>query len=237
MSEITVARKQPMSGHPLHRRPRGPRRRSSLFRLAVTAALAVASWWLLGCQAGTSENAPTEVAKTPALERAERRLFDGAPPVIPHDPLGAACVTCHHAEGVAVPDLGFAPPSPHAGFGSATVGMSAISRCRQCHVFQQSEALFVANDFEGLRQDLRRGRRLNPLAPPVIPHRVFMREACLACHGGTAAREAIRTSHPERTRCLQCHLEQKLTTPLDPRPSQGGSTVAEGPVTPPRSAP
>ena len=49
---------------------------------------------------------------------------------------------------------------------------------------------------------------LNPLAPPVMPHSAFMRENCLACHSGPAAREEIRTPHPERPRCGQCHVQQ-----------------------------
>ena len=65
---------------------------------------------------------------------------------------------------------------------------------------------FVVNNFVGLEQDLRRGPRLNPLAPPTIPHKTFMRENCTACHSGTAAREEIRTPHPERQRCRQCHV-------------------------------
>ena len=228
--EITIVSNRSV---PWHRfgGPPGLRRRKPLLRL-FAVGLVAASGWLLGCDPG-GDAASQEVEKTSAVERAERRLFDGAPPVIPHDPLGAACVSCHNQEGVEVPNLGYAPPSPHAGYGAVeTAGMSAISRCRQCHVFQQTDAVFVANGFEGLRQDLRRGRRLNALAPPVIPHRVFMREACLACHDGPAAREAIRTSHPERERCLQCHLEQNLTTPFD----RGGpaEAVASGSA---RSAP
>jgi cytochrome c-type protein NapB len=146
-----------------------------------------------------------DAVKTAAVERALRRAYDGAPPVIPHEPLGAACIACHNRDGVAVPDLGFAPPSPH----EETRGMSAISRCRQCHVFRTTEEVFVANELDGLAQDLRHGGRLHDLAPPVIPHKVFMRENCQACHAGPAAREEIRTTHPERTRCRQCHLEQQ----------------------------
>lgn len=156
---------------------------------------------------GGDEGVGREGTKTAAVERAERRSFDGAPPVIPHEPFSAGCVSCHNSEGVAVPDVGFSPPSPH----EETAGMSAISRCRQCHVFRQSDTLFVENTFVGLRQDLRTGRRLNLLAPPVIPHQVLMRENCAACHAGPAAREEILTSHPDRVRCRQCHLEQ-LTT-------------------------
>lgn len=43
-------------------------------------------------------------------------------------------------------------------------------------------------------------------APPTIPHKTFMRENCTACYSGAAAREEIRTPHPERSRCRQCHV-------------------------------
>jgi cytochrome c-type protein NapB len=145
--------------------------------------------------------------KTAALQRAERRLYDGAPPVIPHEEQSATCTSCHNQEGMSVAGLGFAPPSPH----SETAGLGEVRYCRQCHLFQRVADpgdVFVANTFVGLSQDLRHGRRLNPLAPPVIPHRVFMRENCVACHSGPAAREEIRTSHPERMNCRQCHVEQ-----------------------------
>ena len=144
------------------------------------------------------------VVKTAAHVRAERRLYDGAPPMIPHPSFGSACIACHHREGVAVPGVGFAPPSPH---GEEAIAGS-LQRCQQCHLFQTAAPPFVANTFSGLRQDLRRGRRLYDGAPPVIPHQVLMRANCLACHSGAAAREDIRTSHPERSNCRQCHVEQ-----------------------------
>lgn len=140
--------------------------------------------------------------KSSAAVRARRRAYEGAPPVIPHRPFGASCISCHTAEGIAVSGEGFAPPSPHG----KTQGMGKMSRCQQCHVFVNTQELFTENNFSGLRQDLRHGNRLNPFAPPVIPHALFMREDCLACHSGLAAREEIRTSHSERQRCLQCHL-------------------------------
>ena len=160
--------------------------------------------------------------KTTATARAERRLFDGAPPVIPHEHFGAACLSCHGERGMSVPGVGFSPPSPHgntAGMGavaavdttSFTVA-ATVARCEQCHVYQLAGEPWRKNSFAGLRQDLREGRRLNPLAPPVIPHRVFMRENCHACHTGPAAREEIRTDHPDRPRCQQCHVEQVTTT-------------------------
>ncbi|HEX6201195.1 MAG TPA: cytochrome c3 family protein, partial [Thermoanaerobaculia bacterium] len=153
--------------------------------------------------------------KSSAAERADRRLYDGAPPVVPHGEIGIACIECHDREGVAVAGLGFAPPSPHSG----TPGLSGAANCRQCHVDgsgARSIEPFVANAFAGLRQDLRSGARLSPLAPPVIPHAVFLRGDCLACHAGPAAREEIRTSHPERARCRQCHVEQRVDTVFAP---------------------
>jgi nitrate reductase (cytochrome), electron transfer subunit len=155
--------------------------------------------------------------KTVAAARAERRLYDGAPPTIPHAAMGAACASCHTAFGMAVEGLGFAPPSPH----EDTRGLSAISRCEQCHVYQTAAAPFRANAFAGLRQDLRHGRRLHDFAPPVIPHKTFMRENCAACHSGPAAREEIRTSHPDRPRCRQCHLEQVTTESFVPARRRG----------------
>ncbi len=146
--------------------------------------------------------APAVADKSPAKVRAERRLFDGAPPTIPHENFGIECTACHNAEGMEVDDVGFAPPSPH----DQTRGMGALARCRQCHVFIETDEESVKNGFVGLRQDLRKGKRLNPLSPPTIPHKTFMRDNCVACHSGPAAREEIRTPHPERLRCVQCHV-------------------------------
>jgi cytochrome c-type protein NapB len=134
--------------------------------------------------------------------RAARRLYDGAPPVIPHDPFGADCSACHDAFGAAVEGVGFAPASPHTN----TEKADATLRCRQCHVFVTTNDFFVDTEFVGLRQDLRRGSRLYDGAPPTIPHKILMRENCLACHAGPGARAEIVTTHPERTRCRQCHV-------------------------------
>ncbi len=143
--------------------------------------------------------------KSTAEVRAARRLFDGAPPVIAHDDFGAACISCHNPRGMNVPGIGFAPPPPHR----HTTPPSAMSRCRQCHVFAETETLFRASSFIGLRQDLRKGKRQNKYAPPVIPHQILLRENCQACHDGPAAREEIRCSHPQRQHCRQCHLETR----------------------------
>jgi cytochrome c-type protein NapB len=73
-------------------------------------------------------------------------------------------------------------------------------------VFQTTTDTLVTNDFQAFPQDLRKGDRLYAHAPPVIPHGVFMREDCAACHDGVAARPEIRCTHPERLNCVQCHV-------------------------------
>jgi cytochrome c-type protein NapB len=149
--------------------------------------------------------------KSAASVRAQRRMYDGAPPVIPHPEFGAACSSCHGETGIEVEGVGYSPPSPH----ERTAGLSAVSRCVQCHVFARTQVELVANAFAGLRQDLRPSGRQHALAPPVLPHRVFMRENCAACHSGPAAREEIRCGHPDRTRCLQCHVPQVGNEPFE----------------------
>jgi len=179
---------------------------SALFVVGGAAALTVA----LACSPGGEEGripvpGVEGAVKSTAEVRAARRAFDGAPPVIPHEGFGVACQDCHDADGSPVADLGYAPPNPHL----LTPGLGETARCEQCHVFQQSDGLFTASVFEPLRQDLRRGERWWEHAPPLIPHGLLLRENCLACHAGPAAREEIRCTHPERPRCLQCHLVQE----------------------------
>jgi hypothetical protein len=140
--------------------------------------------------------------KSTASVRAERRAYDGAPPTVPHQDFGAACSACHDRRGRSVPGVGFAPASPH----DDTSKAGATTRCRQCHVFITTDELFVVSEFVGIPQDLVAGDRATAGAPPRIPHRILMREDCAACHDGPAAREEIRTSHPERVRCRQCHV-------------------------------
>jgi len=182
-----------------------PRLTSLLFAAAIAAATFAG-----GCgqdpHAVAVPGHPT-ATKTSATHRAERRLFDGAPPVIPHQDFGAACLSCHKT-GMAVPDVGYAPVVPHDNV--EIPGL--MSRCRQCHVHVNADDEFTENDFVGLAQDLRKGERLFPTAPPVMPHPKLLRENCLACHDGPAAREEIRCSHPERVRCTQCHAEQVVET-------------------------
>jgi cytochrome c-type protein NapB len=113
--------------------------------------------------------------------------------------------------------MGFAPANPHVETGRA----GSMTNCRQCHVHATKSGEFVASQFHGMPQIIRRGERLYQGAPPVIPHSVSMRGNCLACHAGAAARPEIRTSHPERSNCVQCHAhpqseaaEKRLSVPI-----------------------
>ena len=160
---------------------------------------------LAGCLSlpDPEEQATAGVEPASWSERAERRLYDGAPPVIPHDPLGASCVSCHVTLKPASPGLGVPPSAPHG----LTPGLSNTSRCVQCHVFRLTDGTFAENDFTPRRRTGYRGDRLYEGAPPVMPHPLHMREDCAACHAGPGARPEIATTHPERTRCRQCHAE------------------------------
>ena len=178
---------------------RGPIRARLTICVLAGAALTTS-----GCSYGDRVPVPDRdgAVKSTAVARAKRRAYDGAPPTIPHQLFGASCSACHNAQGQSVSGVGFAPASPHEG----TMKAGATMRCRQCHVLVTDGGLFVASEYEPLEQNLRHGGRATPGAPPTIPHRILMRENCVACHDGPGAREEVRTTHPERRRCRQCHI-------------------------------
>ncbi len=156
-----------------------------------------------------------EQDRTAAVEaRAQRRAFSGAPPVIPHaiDQTSAdSCMACH-GEGLKVGTV-VAPRMSHELYIS----------CTQCHVEMTNRAMppmvalrVGANRFDGLAAP-GPGERAWPGAPPTVPHTTWMRENCMSCHG-ELAQQGLRTSHPWRTSCNQCHapsatLDQVQTSP------------------------
>jgi nitrate reductase (cytochrome), electron transfer subunit len=144
-----------------------------------------------------------------------RRAYPGAPPWIPHpvddgDPLERGCLACH-VDGGWVPRFqAYAPVVPHPDFTS----------CRQCHVPRTGQESFRPTTWEtvpGPRID----RSALPGSPPPIPHALQMRENCVACHGGPAAVVEIRTTHPERVSCRQCHALGDRPAAFE-RPGAGG---------------
>ncbi len=131
--------------------------------------------------------------------RVELRYYAYAPPLIPHEVLNRDCLDCHET-GLVVE--GFkAPVTPHP----------ELVNCEQCHV-RADERIppFKRNRFVGW-QEPTRAVRPQPAGPPLIPHRVFMRERCLVCHNDPSRDEITQTTHPERVNCLQCHVEQDPT--------------------------
>ena len=145
-----------------------------------------------------------EEGKQEALQlRASRRAYAGAPPVVPHPVKqrgDLACVACH-SSGVRVKGQ-LAPPMSH----------EPMSNCTQCHVASSkpmpgapstSYQMSTENTFDGLPEPYN-GEQAWIGAPPTIPHSTQMRSDCASCHG-LNGRQGLRTSHPWRQNCVQCH--------------------------------
>lgn len=143
----------------------------------------------------------------------ERRAFPGAPPSIPHEVeaemiTGEACLGCHRYGGWTPKFEAFAPVTPHP----------QLVSCQQCHVARVEETVFRPNRF--VRPDRPPIKQAAlPGSPPPMPHGLRMRENCAACHAGPAAPSELRTDHPERVGCMQCHV---------PRETEPGETWARG---------
>lgn len=140
-----------------------------------------------------------------AAYRRVQRAYDGAPPVVPHAVRALQrqeCLTCH-AEGMDLGKDGLAPRTPHP----------EQTQCLQCHVesIARGEGLAV-NTFVGL-QEPERGTRAFKGAPPTVPHDLTTRHNCLGCHGDRGG-TPIRTPHPDRVNCRQCHVAARADLPV-----------------------
>jgi nitrate reductase (cytochrome), electron transfer subunit len=168
-------------------------------------------------------NAPATADERMAAtaRRLERRAYDGAPPVVPH-PIdqhsAASCLACH-ADGKII-----------KGRVASKVSHQHYSSCTQCHVPSSglvaggtAESGFpplASNEFSGL-ETYGSGQRAYHGAPPTIPHPTIMRSDCASCHGISGA-VGLKTSHPWRQSCTQCHapsaeLDQRLLRAESPR--------------------
>lgn len=144
---------------------------------------------------------PQQGVQTRALKTYyQRRAYPGAPPVIPHevDPEIARTMNCNvcHANGGYTPKFNaYAPVTPHPQY----------QNCMQCHVESTVDSKFVATTWQSVPPpDIHRPAL--PGSPPPIPHTLQLRENCLSCHAGPSAVPEVRTSHPERVNCRQCHV-------------------------------
>jgi len=146
-------------------------------------------------------------------ERAKRRAYAGAPPTIPHavqQKNPAACLACH-GEGAEI-----------AGKQAPAMSHKSYSMCTQCHAMEREEHAFVTtlgsypeeHGFVGA-QEVETGARYHDGAPPQIPHSVFMRENCSSCHG-VHGDLGMKSTHPERQNCKQCHAAAAEHEPAGP---------------------
>ncbi|MGJ8649711.1 MAG: nitrate reductase cytochrome c-type subunit [Opitutaceae bacterium] len=150
---------------------------------------------------------PIQLLATAAVlreKRNARRAYDGAPPIVPHpitQDSAASCLQCH-SKATQIGDV-VAPGISHPIYTS----------CTQCHVSDKGLGsrwntaefdLHTGNRFAG-NYDAKPVERAYTDSPPTIPHQVHMRQNCMSCHGelGTSP---IRTTHPERQSCTQCHV-------------------------------
>jgi cytochrome c-type protein NapB len=192
---------------------------------------ALAGWAVANDPAGAPDSSPAAPApRFPALKREipvapmEDRAFWGAPPPVPHrvysERDSGACLECHALKkrvGLGQRDTA---PVPHAEF----------SQCLQCHVKGYDgrfEKPWVENTFVGLAPP-GKGSRATPVSPPTVPHRVFLREHCLSCHGPKGDLP-LQTTHPERSQCLQCHvpeaaLDYTRPLPMAPPPPEAADS-------------
>ncbi len=159
-------------------------------------------------------------------ERAERRAFDGAPPTIPHAINYRdvqSCVVCHNQDANVLV----------GGIRTPAMSHHYMSSCTQCHapseglsivVRSGTTGLVVENKFKG-NKHYGKGSRAFQGAPPTVPHPIWMRQNCSSCHG-VGMPDAIVTSHPQRSNCLQCHAQnanydnREGVTSLTPSKSQ-----------------
>ena len=128
------------------------------------------------------------------------RAYPGAPPRIPHELSEdefrtTQCTVCHERGGYSSRFAAYTPVTPHPEF----------ENCLQCHVPEQSSSDFVQLDWRPEAWPPV-GQRAMEGSPPWIPHDLQMRGNCLSCHGGPSAVAEIRTTHPERANCRQCHV-------------------------------
>jgi cytochrome c-type protein NapB len=139
-------------------------------------------------------------------DRAHRRAFFGAPPVIPHpvdDSSSGSCLACHRT-GVKV-----------AGKIAYPISHPPYANCLQCHAPSVGrlggDPPKLVTDFTRLDESTLASRAW-PGAPPRMPHGVWMRENCTSCHG-LVARPGLRTPHPNRQNCQQCHVPEGAVPP------------------------
>ena len=168
------------------------------------------------------------------------RAFSGGPPRVPHGLTSEEfrterCNVCHQRGGWVARFGTFAPVSPHPEYGACLQCHVArdelVDRplprdqadvvCLQCHVNPGAPPpSFVALDWTPAAWPST-GLQAAEGSPLLIPHSVESRSGCLACHAGPGAVVELRTDHPERVNCRQCHVPSATSEPPWAPPSSG----------------
>lgn len=174
------------------------------------------------------------------------RAYPGAPPRIPHgltptEFQTGGCKTCHERGGFSQRFGAYVPLTPHPEMGAclqchvgdaklmaiALPGADPSARCRQCHApgatrWSDSTLDWQPGTWPRLAATTP-GRN-----PPPIPHAPEMRGNCLACHAAPSAVAELRTRHPERANCRQCHVTAAPDTGVFVRRARPVLRVREG---------
>ena len=168
------------------------------------------------------------------------RAYSGAPPRIPHgltptEFRTGACKTCHERGGYSRRFAAYVPVTPHPERGlclQCHVGEDAVtgilrpssdpnSRCPQCHGSGGSPRAYADTTLDWRTAVWPRPTRRTPdRSPPSVPHDLLSRGNCLPCHAGPAAVAEIRTAHPERADCRQCHVTPEIEAGEFTRPAR-----------------
>lgn len=179
----------------------------------------------------STEARPPAHARTLTMYR-RLRAYPGAPPRIPHgltdeEFFGGTCNNCHERGGFVARFGTYAPVTPHPEYGAclqchaprdALVGIPAAGApgrdsCGQCHIDPGAPApTFVALDWRTMEWP-ETERRAMEGSPHWIPHDLQLRTNCVACHAGPGAEREIRTDHPDRAACRQCHVPVTTSEP------------------------
>jgi cytochrome c-type protein NapB len=172
------------------------------------------------------------------------RAYPGAPPRIPHgltpnEFRTGGCKTCHERGGYSLRFEAYVPVTPHPEMGAclqchvgdATVmaiplpNLEPSARCHQCHAAggkpKPDTTLNWAPAAWPVLPRIERGQ-----TPPPIPHDLRRRGNCLTCHAGPSGVAELRTRHPERVNCRQCHVAAGAADVPFVRPAAGAGDRA-----------
>ena len=155
------------------------------------------------------------------------RAYPGAPPRIPHgltpaETRSGGCKTCHERGGYSQRFGAYVPVTPHPEMGACLqchVGDAQLmsnplpaadpnARCRQCHAPGVLRWRDSSLNWRPLPWPVLTAKAGDHVPAP-IPHSLELRGNCLACHAAPSGVAEIRTTHPERANCRQCHVESR----------------------------